>query len=613
VLRSAAFRPVVSRGALSAHPLGWVTRRPISRVLALLLALALAVTALESWRPSTAQAAPVPTAKPAAPAGPAGPLTRPDPGAARLTARATGKKVEVLSQRTDVTQVFANPDGTLTMTSAARPVRVKRADGSWDPIDTTLAAQADGSVRPAATSVNLAFSGGGTGPLVTVGYGGTILSVKAPASLGALPRPVLAGDTATYPDVLPGVDLKVTADGQGYSEVLVVKTSAAAADPALKELTFPTAVNGGELKTDEYGNLQVFGKDTKEPLLVGPAPRMWDSSAARTDVQGRPDKGGTAAGPRTAKRRATAASTVSAGAVTVTPDQKLLADKAAVFPVFIDPGVTVSRFLWSLLDSTDPTHAYYNTGLDAAVGTYDNGASKFRSLFGMATKPLNGTHIISAAFRIHETGAWDCDSMPFELWNIGAILSTSTWNTQPAWTSLLGTQSAGYGGDAACPAGDVSFPITAHIQTAANNGWSGTSLGIRANETSSEYYKEFSNTPVLDVTYNTKPTTPRGMTVSDCYKNCFPATAKVANAKPQFTAIVKDGDAGQRVQAKFEIRQGTTVIQSGLSNAGTNGSWVAWTGRPTPCTSRAPTAWTPRRSPVTPPSPWTPPHRSRPP
>ncbi|TQS42778.1 RHS repeat-associated core domain-containing protein [Cryptosporangium phraense] len=557
-------------------------RRRLHTALLLALVFALAVSLAQLPGMRRAKAAPVPAVKPAAPAA-TGPLTRPDPGAARLTARATGKRVEVLSRRTDTTQVFANPDGSLTMTANARPVRVKRADGSWDPIDTDLAAGSDGTVRPKATSVDLGFSGGGTGPLVTVGYGGTTLTIDPPKVLGELPTPTLSGDTATYPDVLPGVDLKVTADGQGYSEVLVVKTAEAAANPALQELSFPTSVPGGQVTTDQAGTLQVFGKNKDKPVLVGAAPRMWDSSAAATDSAGKPRLGGSSKGPRTSKRRKQLTTSVTAGKVTVRPDAALLTGAATQYPVFIDPGVTVNRFLWSLLESDDPNTPYYNSSLPAVVGTYNSGATKFRSLFGMDTKPLNGTHIISANFRIHETDSWSCTATPFQLWDTSAIYSTTTWanytDDTAHWKNLLGTQTTALGGGSSCPAGDVSFPITAHIQTAANSGWSGTSLGIRApvaNESNSTYYKEFDNSPVLDVTYNTVPTQPRGLTITDCYVNCTDPR-KISATKPQFRTIVKDGDAGQRVQTEYRVRQGTTVIASGLSNSGTNGSWVAWT------------------------------------
>jgi RHS repeat-associated protein len=523
---------------------------------------AVIVVAQAGVAPPAAAAAAAPSAPAAATAGTA---TRDDLAAARITARSTGKKVEVLRERTDVTQVFANPDGSLTMTSSARPERVKRADGTWAAIDTTLAASG-GGIRPAATTVNLTFSAGGKGPLVSVAYGGTKLEVQAPAVFGgSMPQPALDGDTATYPQVLPGVDLRLTADGQGYSEVLVVKDSKAAADARLAKITFPVAVTGGQLSADARGNLRVVGHDTSKPVFVGAAPSMWDSSTTHPGTPG-------------AGRRAALVTSVTAQAISVTPDRALLNDSDAVYPLYIDPGVTVTAAAWSLLESADPSTAYYNTSLHATIGTYNAGVAKFRSLFGMASQPLNGTHVLSASFRIHETGAWDCDSMPFELWSTGSFTSTTAWNSQPAWSSLLGTQSSGAGGDA-CPAADVSFPVTSTVQAAADAGASTTWLGIRVNsahESDSEYYKQFDNNPVLDVTYNTKPAVPAGLTLSNCYVNCA-APWKVSASTPQFSAIVTDGDSGQRVQAEFQVRQGTTVITSGLSNSGTSGAWVYWT------------------------------------
>ena len=527
---------------------------------ALVLALA-GVTVVAQAGVAPASAAAATPSQPIVAAG----LTaaRDDLGAARMTARSTGKKVEVLRERTDVTQVFANPDGSLTMTSSARPQRVKRADGTWAAIDTALAPSGAG-IRPAATTVDLTFSAGGTGPLVSVASGGTKLEVQPPAVFGSLRPPALDGDTATYPQVLPGVDLQLTADGQGFSEVLVVKDSTAAADDRLTKITFPVAVTGGDLSADADGNLQVMSKSSK-PVFVGAAPSMWDSSTSRP---GTPGQG----------RRASLATKVTPQAISVTPDSALLNDRAAVYPLYIDPGVTVTTAAWSLLESADPTTAYYNTAAAATIGTYNSGAAKFRSVFAMASQPLNGTHILAAAFRIRETGAWDCDSMPFELWSTSAISAATTWNNPPTWASLLGTQSSGAGGDA-CPAADVSFPVTSTVQAAADAGAANTWLGIRVNsahEADSEYYKQFANNPVLDVTYNTKPAVPSGMTLSNCYLSCA-APWKVSASTPQFSAIVTDGDSGQRVQAEFQVRQGATVITGALSNSGTSGAWVYWT------------------------------------
>ena len=58
--------------------------------------------------------------------------------AAMRAAQSQGSRVEVLSEHTSQQQVWANPDGTVSVDSYAGPQWVQRADGSWDTIDTNL-------------------------------------------------------------------------------------------------------------------------------------------------------------------------------------------------------------------------------------------------------------------------------------------------------------------------------------------------------------------------------------------------------------------------------------------------------------------------------------------
>lgn len=76
------------------------------------------------------------------------------------------------------------------------------------------------------------FSGGGVAPFARMTSGGKELAVSWPAPL---PAPGLELDTAVYREVLPGVDLRVTAAVQGFSHVLLVKDRVAAANPALPQ------------------------------------------------------------------------------------------------------------------------------------------------------------------------------------------------------------------------------------------------------------------------------------------------------------------------------------------------------------------------------------------
>ena len=97
---------------------------------------------------------------------PADVVVRPDWVSASVTARASGVRVEVLSQRSETTQVFVNADGTVVEETAFAPVRFRDEAGpeGWREIDTTLVAAGDGSVAPAAMPIGLLVVRGETGP-----------------------------------------------------------------------------------------------------------------------------------------------------------------------------------------------------------------------------------------------------------------------------------------------------------------------------------------------------------------------------------------------------------------------------------------------------------------
>ncbi|MEU5339115.1 LamG domain protein jellyroll fold domain protein, partial [Streptomyces asoensis] len=125
-------------------------------------------------------------------------------------AKESGSRVEVAGERTDRTTVFANPDGfTFTMEQSVVPVRVAKPGGGWQAPDATLEKRSDGSIAPKAGAVSIAFSAGGDkAPLAQIEDRGSSLELQWP---GELPAPRLDGARAVYAEVLPGVDLQVTA------------------------------------------------------------------------------------------------------------------------------------------------------------------------------------------------------------------------------------------------------------------------------------------------------------------------------------------------------------------------------------------------------------------
>ncbi|WP_169980228.1 hypothetical protein [Microbispora sp. H10836] len=73
------------------------------------------------------------------------------------------------------------------------------------------------------------------------------------------------------------MDLKVTASVLGFSEVLVVKSGQAAANPALNRLAFGLRADGLSVRKAATGGLSALTESGAE-VFHAPAPRMWDSS-----------------------------------------------------------------------------------------------------------------------------------------------------------------------------------------------------------------------------------------------------------------------------------------------------------------------------------------------
>jgi len=217
-----------------------------------------------------------------APAGPA-PVAADRPTVteqqAMEAAKESGRKTEAVGLRTERRQVFTEPDGTFTAREYTEPVRTMR-DGKWVDVDATLVRRADGSWGPRAATVGLTFSDGEADrPFVTMRRAGREFALTWP--YGKLPAPRVEGETATYVDALPGVDLTVRAEADGFGHLLVVKTPEAAASSKLARLDLGMTTDG--LKVTEDATGAILGEDSAVGGTVFQAgkPAMWDSAAVQ--------------------------------------------------------------------------------------------------------------------------------------------------------------------------------------------------------------------------------------------------------------------------------------------------------------------------------------------
>ncbi len=286
-------------------------------------------------------------------------VTSGGPGKASALAASSGRPVEILGDRTAWAQVFAEPQGGFGAEESLVPQRVQEPDGSWEPVDTTLAVTGNGLVAPKATLAGLTLSGGGAGGrgaragdvsgdslLYSLTSGSETLSFYWP--YGQLPVPVLNGPTAEYDGVLPGVNLLVTATATGVSDLIEVTSAQAAADPELASLSFPVIVSGLTVSVDASGNMTA-ADGNGNPVFTAAAPQMWDSEAAGSDnggnggVNGVPPANGPEPGDAQAVVPVTQGTDASGNnVVTLTPVASVLAGGSVVYPVFIDPNWNVT-------------------------------------------------------------------------------------------------------------------------------------------------------------------------------------------------------------------------------------------------------------------------------
>nr|WP_078949879.1 LamG-like jellyroll fold domain-containing protein [Streptomyces sp. CFMR 7] len=434
-------------------------------------------------------------------------------------ARKSGEPVEVVSQRGESRELFATPQGDLEAREYLRPVWT-RVEGEWTRVDTALAEISGGMVAPKATTVRLEFSGGGDVPLVRMEKAGRELALSWP---GRLPVPELDGAVATYRNVLPDVDLRMGAQEDGFTQLLVVKTAEAAQSSTLRELRLKLGTEGVEVRESPEGGLEAVDDGAERAVFEAPKPMMWDSSsgegasalrAAAAEKEAGAD-GEPGAGE--SHKLAPVGVTLPAGGgeLILKPDQQVLAGADTQYPVFIDPQWYSPRAsAWTMASkywASSPQWKFNgenNAGMGFCGWDYCAPNDTKRLFYRIPTSTFTGRAILSAEFVVRNVHSASCSAREVQLWRTKDISSSTTWNTQAAsgfWIKNLGSKSFAYG-YSGCAAKDAEFDVKAAVQEAANNRWSTMTFGLRASSESDKYgWKRFSDKAFLRVTYNRPP------------------------------------------------------------------------------------------------------------
>nr|CEL16432.1 serine/threonine protein kinase [Kibdelosporangium sp. MJ126-NF4]CTQ90384.1 serine/threonine protein kinase [Kibdelosporangium sp. MJ126-NF4] len=444
-------------------------------------------------------------------------------------------------------------------------MRAKQGD-NWVPVDTALRADPDG-VRPKAAAVPVVLSAGGTAPLVRMSTPGKPGEEMALSWSAPLPRPVLDKDVATYPNVLPDVDLRVRAKPEGFTHSLIVKSAAAAANPALREVQFGLKGAGLTFGKADTGAIEVRNSAGKQ-AFVAPPPIMWDAESGPAPSE-----------RSTAQRRSTLGVDVGADRLVLKPDQKLLSDPAVKFPVEIDPGWAAHNPAWALVYGT-PAHYqgqsyWYGDGDNLAKVGYspwEVPTVKARTYFQFNTGDLRGKEIISAGLNLNNLWSSTCGARRVWIDRTAAIGAGTTWLNQPdgpndAWRDF----SHGWvdsNGVLQCASQWEGFDIVGAVRASVWAGWDTTTLRVRTDEVDATAWKKFSPAASLEVTYNTPPNPAEGMYIDSPLTPNLPCDGEIATntTKPILHATVSDPD-GDSVEGRFEWKKvGSDDVASWVSS-----------------------------------------------
>ena len=585
-------------------------RRRGARALALTVSAALTLAAA-AGAPAHA-ATPSPMAQPASLAKHTANLTE---GQASAQARKTGKAVPVVGDTTAESTVTANANGTFTQSTSNQPVRAQ-VNGAWQNLDATLVKTADGGYAPKLSSSGLEISGGGGGALARMAHDATGLTLNLPTSISSLPTPQVSGATATYANVLPGVDLQITVTAQGgFSEVLVVKTAKAAANPALTSLSFPASTTGVHLATEADGGITASTK-SGQMEYTAPAATMWDSATnpaitaravtatnnithvkealdphSGNPVYSSPDAAG--AGAHTASLSTRYAN----GRIILTPSASVLRGAKTLYPVYIDPSYNANdpRQNWTYIrddyptqssnfdatDSEDSTFGDLRVGYSQndTTGAWFNAESMVQ--MGISESTLHTAHIWGSTLYTTEEWSYSCTGSEVDLYQVNGINSGTQWDNFNRWsnpgdwpTEITSKPLANEYGNTSCAPASTGWDVTTQMKNAISADKGNIAFGLTTpDENNSSEWHRFATTVTQTTTYDRNPNTPTLLHTSPS-TGCTTTAADISTiglGNVTLYAGVSDPDGGT-VYAYFKLWNTSTGATVASTDALAQGS-----------------------------------------
>ncbi|GAB3610299.1 hypothetical protein GCM10027414_24250 [Humibacter ginsengiterrae] len=520
---------------------------------------------------------------------------------ASAIARAHNHSVVVDSETTPTSQISALPNGSFQYEADSVPVRVKQ-NGTWGKIDTALTQLSDGLWAPTASAAQVRFGSGGSNVLDKVQtVGGDWITETWP--YGNLPTPSVSGSTATFADVLPGVDVRLTATASGMSDVLVIESATAATNPKLQSLNLP--VSGATMAAGTADTAKARATDGS--AVVSASPLWWDSS-----------DGSSAKGPHGDAPVRPLQHSTDAHGVTMNIASTITASKPT-YPVFVDPDWSTGANAYWFTDAAYPNQSYLNGNYADGIQAVGINAPYQSDMFWQFPMgAIAGKYIENAVVNTTQVWAGTCSLTPIDVHVYGPQGPGFTWNQEQSWSGQWGGILQSQNPTAGCPgqaAGAVGWSVTSGVASYAAASRSTIQFAWTYDNPNSNYSRRhYSQSASLIVTYDSAPNTPTSPVFSSPPRACGTSTSPVkVNGNDPVTFQVNESDPdGGNVGVDFFYGQATsgngaptstTKYTTPLQAAGairyaapagsfTDGNTYAWYARGTDYTLvSANTAW----------------------
>ena len=338
---------------------------------------------------------------------------------------------EITDRREETVKHFRTEDGSFTAVQYNMPVHEKDENGEWQDIDNTLSESGSEYATPNAKIKFTKKIPGNEGIFtlhdgnrkITMSLSGankkvagqvTNTQTEFPEDATQLQKMMTLDKLSSkilYPEILDGVDLEYVVNSCNIKENIIVKERADS-----YSYTFEIQLNNLEAMLCEDGSVAISDPDMDEVVYTIPKGYMYDATGEYSDaVEYTLTNGGN-----------------GKYSLTVTADAEWINAEERVFPVTIDPPITVnsnSQMTDTYIDSANPIVTYYDaTNLKVGRTASDIANVSLWKLNEMPTIPANA-NIVSAelSLKLTSISAYYSDK-------IGAYTVTTDWVTSNTYS-----------------------------------------------------------------------------------------------------------------------------------------------------------------------------------